>query len=270
MTNPYPLGRNVNHDPRSRAYRVPVAGVDVRSVQHTRRIPVLDQGSLGSCTGNAAVGALGTDPLYATLPAGTALDEPAAVSVYSAATAIDDAPGTYPPDDTGSDGLSVAKVLRSRGLISGYQHAFSLDDTLGALMSGPVIVGVNWYDSMFDPGPWGLVRVEPGSELAGGHEFVLDQVDTASRLVGATNSWGSDWGVGGRFWLEYSTLNQLLAEQGDVVSFVPITAPAPTPTPDPDHALWDCAKAWAARRHYGPTKVVARQILAWGKAKGLS
>jgi hypothetical protein len=34
----------------------------------TRRIPVLDQGDLGSCTGNAATGVLGSEPFYGTLP----------------------------------------------------------------------------------------------------------------------------------------------------------------------------------------------------------
>lgn len=40
----YPLGRNVNHDPRSRAYVFDTTGITVQSVKHARRIPVLDQG----------------------------------------------------------------------------------------------------------------------------------------------------------------------------------------------------------------------------------
>jgi hypothetical protein len=100
--------------------------------------PILDQGALGSCTGNAAAGALGTDPLYNTLPAGhPPLDEDFAVRVYSAATKIDPWPGDYPPDDTGSDGLSAAKACKALGLIPGYLHATSLDGMQAALQDTP-------------------------------------------------------------------------------------------------------------------------------------
>ena len=62
------LGRHVRHDPRSLAYQV--AAVDpatLTSVRHVRGIPVLDQGDLGSCTGNAAEGCLGSAPFLGTL-----------------------------------------------------------------------------------------------------------------------------------------------------------------------------------------------------------
>lgn len=102
---------------------------------------------MGSCTGNAAAGCLGTGQFWGqatqqTLSAADAThDEGEAVKLYSAATALDQIKGTYPPDDTGSDGLSVAKACQNAGLISGYTHAFSLDALLSALSTQPVIVG---------------------------------------------------------------------------------------------------------------------------------
>lgn len=60
------LGRHVKHDPRSLAYQVVADGTAV-TVRWDRLIPVLDQGQVGSCTGNAAVGHLGTQPEDATL-----------------------------------------------------------------------------------------------------------------------------------------------------------------------------------------------------------
>jgi hypothetical protein len=50
------LGRHVGHDPRSRAYAVSedLLPGSYASAVHQVRIPVLDQGDLGSCTGNAA------------------------------------------------------------------------------------------------------------------------------------------------------------------------------------------------------------------------
>jgi hypothetical protein len=88
----------------------------------------------------------------------------------------DDYPGQYPPDDTGCDGLTIAKVLTAAGEISGYQHTFSLDDALKALGVTPVITGVtSWYQDMFNPTADG--RVHPTGGVAGGHEFVVDEID---------------------------------------------------------------------------------------------
>lgn len=241
------LGRHVRHDPASRAFAFPTAGLTLKSVRHERRIPVLDQGQLGSCTGNAGVGCLGTDPFYATvalLPlrhTGSrqladgrllyALDEEGAVQLYSAATRLDDAPAQYPPTDTGSDGLSVAKALKAAGEISGYQHTFSLQDALLALTVTPFITGVTWYNSMFNPDADGRLIVDPKSGVAGGHEFVVDQLDVEHQRVWMTNSWGAGWGAQGRAYLTWDDYGALLADQGDVTVFVPLTQPAPTPTP---------------------------------------
>jgi hypothetical protein len=249
-----PLGRHVRHDPRSLSYLVPAADpATLTSVHHDRHVPVLDQGSTGSCTGNAAEGAVGTGALYDAL-AGNAgqptsdadHDEEQAVALYSAATALDDYPGTYPPDDTGSDGLSVAKAAKNAGLISGYRHATSLNAALTALATQAVITGVNWYDSFDDPDSDGLVAIPSGAQVRGGHEFVVDELDVERRLVGFTNSWGTGWGVDGRAYMSWDTWSRLLGEEGDVTVFVPVTEPAPTPAPpkpsDPLHEFADILK----------------------------
>lgn len=236
------LGRHIRHDPRSLRYQV--AAVDpatLTSVRHARQIPVLDQGELGSCTGNAAEGALGTSPLYESLaddrdrPTGDAdADEDQAVDLYSLATQLDDYDGEYPPEDTGSDGLSVAKACQQAGLISGYQHATSLNAALTALAQGPVITGVNWYSSFDTPAADGTITIGRHASVRGGHEFVVDELDVERKRVGFTNSWGTSWGVDGRAYMSWDTWGQLLGEDGDVTVFVPITEPAPTPTPTPD------------------------------------
>src|SRR5215218_3923484 len=65
---PYGMGRQVNHDPRSRqfAFRAPPK-VELRAVRYERHVPIFDQGNLGSCTGNAAVGCLATGEYFATI-----------------------------------------------------------------------------------------------------------------------------------------------------------------------------------------------------------
>lgn len=284
------LGRHVRHDDRSRAYRFPTEGLTLRSVRHTRRIPVLDQGQLGSCTGNAGIGACGTDPLYGSVPSriqpllvaqgAYPLNEDGAVELYSAATRLDDAPGQYPPTDTGSDGLSVAKALKAAGMIAGYRHTFTLQDALLALTVTPVLTGVNWYNSMFDPQPDGRLVVDFASGLAGGHEFVVDEIDVENEDIWATQSWGPAWGVfrdgrPGRFRIGFTDYGRLLAQQGDVTIFVPLTQPAPTPTPpgpvDADQALADALRHrdWVDRHHIGDNERVAHAGKAWLAAHGL-
>lgn len=228
-----PLGRSVFHDSRSKQYAFDTTGLEVNSVKHMRRIPVLDQGSLGSCTGNATVGALGTVPFNDTLTADqrALLTEETAVTLYSDATRIDNISGTYPPTDTGSNGVSVAKAAQRRGFISGYQHTFSLQNALKALQVTPVIVGVTWYEGFDNVAPNGLVKVSGAAR--GGHEFVVDEVDASAKLVGATNSWGTSWGLSGRFYFSWDDFGRLLSEKGDVTVFVPVTKPAPVPTPVP-------------------------------------
>jgi hypothetical protein len=253
------LKRHINHDERSRRYPWRERSRLLSSVRHPRRIPVLDQGNLGSCTGNAGIGCMGTDPFYATVQAPKFTEnEPGAVALYSAATVADDYPGQYPPDDTGSDGLSIAKVLTASGEISGYQHALSLAAMLDALQTYPVIVGINWYEDMFSPSASGVVSIT--GALAGGHEIVADEYDAARSLIGFTNSWGLAFGVAGRFYITTKDMATLLGQGGDVTVFTPRTLPAPVPVPpgpapaasDADRRLMaSLPSGWLSGHHIG-------------------
>jgi hypothetical protein len=126
-----------------------------------------------------------------------------------------------------------------------------------------VIVGTNWYESMFYPAADGQVSITSRSSIAGGHEYLIYGVEKngAGYRFLAQNSWGTVWGNSGRFWLSDATLSRLLSEQGDVTQFVPLDKPAPTPTPTPepvpgpvapptadDLKLWADMKSWAAKK----------------------
>ena len=138
-----------------------------------------------------------------------------------------------------------AKAAQKAGLVSGYQHAFSLDSALKALAVSPLIVGVNWYEGFDSPDPGGLVHIS--GSVRGGHEFLLYGIDATRQRVLARNSWGTSWGVEGLFSFSFDDLGRLLDEDGDATLFVPLTSPAPTPTPTPtsvDQALAASMHTW--------------------------
>jgi hypothetical protein len=221
----YPLGRLLEHDERSRNFPArAVAPQRIKPVLWRKYGTTLDQGTLGSCTGNAAAHAMNCNPYRENarrVAGGRLLLEKDAVSIYTDATIIDPFPGTYPPEDTGSSGLAVAKVLRNRGYIDGYSHAFTPEQARGALQLGPCLFGIWWHESMFEPDQQGYVH--PDGRKAGGHEILLIGDDGRNKIT-AQNSWGSRWGApGGRFHMTYDVFADLMLDDGDVTALRPKT-----------------------------------------------
>lgn len=245
---PYRLGRHEEHDPRSLAYAHGVLPASaIKSVSWTRRIPILNQGNKGSCTGNAETGAIGTDSLGRTatptvtvkadtkgvFTAGTrTLDETFAVDAYTLNTLLDSIPGNMPGEDTGSTSLACGKSGKQLGVFAGYTHAYTYDALLSALQSGPVLIGIPWYNSMFEPKSDGQIVVDTTSGLAGGHEMVVREFDLLHDEVWPDNSWDTSWGLQGRGYFKGADLRVLLSQGGDVLvpSFTAVPQPTPTPT----------------------------------------
>ena len=214
---PHPLGRHQVHDERSRSYALAPVALPTKTVLHQRHVPIFDQGDLGSCTANAALGMISTGPLNIGKP----FVEADAVALYHEETLLDDTeiPGHYPPDDTGSAGIYSCKALRNRGYIASYRHAFSLTTALGWLGKQPISIGIPWLNSMFDPAKkTALIIVDKRSGVAGGHQVCLDGINPTTSQVRVANSWGPGWGDGGRAWLAYADLGWLLGQGGDAVT----------------------------------------------------
>lgn len=205
------LGRHVNHDPRSRGYSG-AANAAINSIMWTRRSPIFDQGNLGSCTGNAASGIVATDSKWRN--GRVDCTEPDAVRIYSRATQIDSYKGTYPPTDTGSDGLSVMKVLKEQGYVKAYNHAFSFNAVATALQTTPVICGITWLEDCYYPNADGLVSYS--GQADGGHEFVVRGLDMSNRLVICDNSWADSWGAAGSFKFTFDDFTKAMKNNGDV------------------------------------------------------
>jgi hypothetical protein len=209
------LGRNIEHDERSKQFAAKRAAA-AKSVTWTRHCPPFDQGNLGSCTGNAMVGAIMTDPIW---PGNIQLAENDAVRLYAQATHLDSIPGSYPPSDTGSSGLAVAKAAKLERYISSYSHAFGLQHLIESLTLSPGILGIEWLTSFDAPLPTGECPLTPGATVRGGHEVEMFRLDVENQRVWCYQSWGATWGGlnNGTFWFSFATLTKLLDQHGDAV-----------------------------------------------------
>ena len=206
------LGRHLHFDERSRNFPVLLPkGATIQTRTWTRTLKAFNQGQLGSCTGNGAVGVVCSEPYR---KAGVTYNEALARKIYSQATKDDNIVGDYPPTDTGSTVLGAMKALRDLGFAKGYHWCFGLDDALKTLSTlGPVEVGVNWYEGFDKPSAQGLVKIS--GAVRGGHAFEILGVDAEKQLVWAINSWGPDWGLQGRFAFSWKDFDRLLHENGE-------------------------------------------------------
>lgn len=266
------LGRHVRHDSRSAYYAVAeMPRSAIKSVTWARHIPILNQGQIGACVPNNAPEFLGTDALgypgvnsvavpkadtKGEFAAGStwSLDEDFALNMYRLVTRIDSYPGQWEPDDTGSDGLTLAKALVMLGFSDVYHHAFTYGALVSALQRGSATLGLEWENSMFNPGADGKLTIDYSSGVAGGHQVFVRQFDAENDRVWIDNSWGESWGLDGRAWFQGSELAAHLKRHGDVTVPHLVGTPSPTPPAPPvavgDATLWATAKAWAAGKGF--------------------
>lgn len=209
---PFPLGRRVQFDEKSRGFAAFGARTIRSRVRHRVSGSRLNQGEVGACTGFALVACRNTAPNRVLYEESFGSD--VALRVYSLATRLDPFPGYYPPEDTGSSGLAACKAGVRLGLISSYQWCFGLDHLITVLARRPVIAGTTWFSTMFEPDATGRVRVE-GDEV-GGHEWLINGYDRIERVIFGVNSWGRGWGKNGCFVVGFDDMARLLKMDGDL------------------------------------------------------
>jgi hypothetical protein len=220
------LGRHVEHDERSRNFAFMAATARPKKINTlwTSQAPVLDQGQLGSCTGNAMAQWLNTDfatPARARKNGNLFLDEQDALDIYSKATALDKVSGIYPPMDTGSTGNAAAKAATKFGWIDSYGWLFSFQSAQAAVEKTPLLAGTLWTNNMFDDPVNGLMKVGSlaDSNIAGGHEYVWPGIDWTEEVVIFRQSWGENlpgYKPGGYFAISFVDFRRLLGADGDV------------------------------------------------------
>jgi len=199
-----------NHDPASRGFAAVdlVAGPPAHDVLW-RPGKVLDQGNEGSCTGHAAVGALGAEPLkYGRI------SHPLAVRWYKRAQRLDEWPGD---NYVGTSVNAAMQVGRQFGWWDSYRWAFGVDDMRSAVQLGPLVLGVPWYAGMYSTERDGVVRVS-GQQVGGHCLAVLGwATDYAGHGPGFwwLNSWGPTYGINGVAFVPEATMGKLIAKVGE-------------------------------------------------------
>lgn len=179
----------------------------------------IDQGNTGTCVGHAWKHCLMADPIVR-----RTADKPSAFDIYDEATKVDEF-SDNDNDISRQMGTSVrggAKVLQLMGLVTEYSWITSADeaarwiggqDERGEFVGGPVVIGVNWYGSMFDTDPEGLLHVS--GNIAGGHSVCINKWYQKLGLFGGIQSWSLPWGIYGHFLISGEDLDRLLKEDGE-------------------------------------------------------
>lgn len=222
------LRRVMMHDSRSLPYESAPrdAPLPTRATLHRVHGAVWEQ-RVGCCTMCAACGMLITRPFHRPFRRFTMAQVEA---LYSEETRLDEAwfPGVWPPNDTGSSGIWSMKLLKRKGWISGYQHMFSLNAVLATLAGHaggpgrPVSLGTWWWDSMDVPTRDGKIVKSPDAVQMGGHQYLLIGQDPERRTARVRQSWGDEWGQHGYADMDWDTLGELLADDGDAITGVPL------------------------------------------------
>lgn len=206
--------------------------------------PVVDQGTIGSCTANAGC------ELMEFLEARAAADPAfSRLFVYFYTRQVE---GTAPTDDAGAEIRDVMKALAQFGACyeptwpyDPPEQRFALEPSAAAVLEAaqhkalfyyrcpdlltvrasiaqgfPVELGFSVPDNMMsaDCAQTGEVHYPAAAEgFQGGHAVMVVGYDDAKVIGGETgallcqNSWGPGWGVGGFFWLPYRFVNDGLA-----------------------------------------------------------
>jgi len=219
----------------------------IRAILRTAEVPLAeklwsqgvttDQGREGACVGHGCtqeataspdrvrIGPQWVYPHYKNDPSQFAQ------VVYKMAQKIDPWAGeSY----SGTAVLAGVQVLQTLGILQEYRWAMSMDDLRDTLLyHGPVILGVNWYESMYDTAANGLVDVS--GSIVGGHCITVIGYDKSRRLLGMPkaeemfrwkNSWGSDYGKSGTGWITAADLKRLVFDEGGEAC-VPVTRKMP-------------------------------------------
>lgn len=239
------LDRVYQHDPRSLAeYPIRTLRLDAPVTKSWDVNAFLDQGSEGACVGFGFGHELNADPQP------VACDGNCARSIYHRAQNVDEWDGN---SYDGTSVLAGAKIVTADGFYDEYRWGETEDDMARALAVGPVVIGVDWHNDMFEPDANGFIH--PTGGVAGGHCILVKGINVESGYYIVHNSWGEGWGDHGTAKITRTDMAFLLRNQGEVclpvrssnVDPTPVDPTDPVePTPEPQNTCGFWCKLWQA------------------------
>jgi C1A family cysteine protease len=207
---------------------------DIKDMEH-RMAPVFDQGQLGSCTGNAFVGALeylenkkhnftygtsdfiGLSRLFVyyneRLLEGT-LTQDAGAQIHDGIKALSSygvcKEDLFPYDITqyrNKPSDAAYAEAKSRIITNFANVSINENSFITALANSlPIVFGIMIYESFEsdEVARTGLVPMPtPTEQCLGGHAVLVSGYNRTTRLLKVRNSWGADWGDNGYFYLPF-------------------------------------------------------------------
>jgi hypothetical protein len=211
-----PDQRDYEMRPILRALTVPVPN---KSREWAGPYVRLDQGREGACVGFAITNELMGSPVRVRPPGYDAarklkVSNAFAQHLYEVARRDYD---EWPGEDY--DGTSVRAGLRAAkaaGYIAEFRAVRTPEELRQTLyFAGPVVVGIDWTEAMFDYDEHGVVR--RGGDVVGGHALCINALYPSRYYrpaYRARQSWGGTYGIGGDVWFDADHLHDLLFNRG--------------------------------------------------------
>ena len=176
--------------------------------------PILDQQQESACVGFGWSQFLMSDPLPF-----QPVSFDYAMGVYRDAQLIDEWEGEE-PEYYGTSVEAGHQVLLDRKLVKPtiYWAKTVSQIVKHVLEIGPVVMGSQWFSGMMEPDENGYVRAT--GVPSGGHCYVVYGAfnEPSKKEFLLVNSWGEDWGIGGKFKMTFTTMRYLLFMQGYGIS----------------------------------------------------
>lgn len=213
------LGCKFARDPRDRRFRLErrLTDLDWQTTPERTRPwkagPVLDQGETSQCTRFALAARRGARPIYTADPLADVT-----YAFYDWAINNDEFPGADP--EGGTSMRAMCQAGRQFGMLKAFYSTPSVLTVVRYVRRfGPLVVGTEWTEQMFDPDSLGFVQ--PVGAVAGGHAYCLlwhtrttDAEVSNDDVLLYQNSWNDSWGDHGFFRMRLGDFRALLEDRG--------------------------------------------------------
>ena len=196
-------------DERNLAYRVTAASPELLSrSRYWTPGAILNQQAEGACVGFGVTAEAMASPVRNRVGDGNVM----ARGVYRRCLQIDEFEGER---DEGTSVRAGMLVGRERGWWTGFRWALNMNELRAALEEGPVVIGVEWREGMYEA-PRGTLT--PLGPVVGGHCILVTGYSPNYRNGGPfyrlRNSWGPSWGINGSAYITAPSLQRILFGSG--------------------------------------------------------